>query len=125
MEEMSGGEGGAWNAPIWAKTGPPFNFHPWGNTIPHVIGKFHLKGFVGTMPLALDCFVTKYNIGINLPGRFNMETIGEYILSTGEMVELLQNREVGEFGVRFYSGATAWFSTMGELLDFVERYKER
>ena len=56
-----------------------------------------------------------------------MKTIGEYILSTGERVELLQNREVEveEFGVRFSSGATAWFATMEELFDFIEGYKER
>lgn len=54
-----------------------------------------------------------------------MKTIGEYVLSTGEMVELLQNREMEEFGVRFSSGATAWFATMEELFDFIEEYKER
>ena len=51
-----------------------------------------------------------------------METIGEYILSTGEMVELLQDKEVGEFGVKFYSGATAWFLTKEDLFNFIERY---
>ena len=49
-----------------------------------------------------------------------MKTIGEYILSTGERVELLQNNR--EFGVKFNSGATVWFSTMEEMFDFVERY---
>ena len=49
-----------------------------------------------------------------------MRTIGEYILSTGEMVELLQNNR--EFGVRFNNGATVWFLTKEEMFDFVERY---
>ena len=49
-----------------------------------------------------------------------MKTIGEYIISTGEVVELLQNE--GEFGVKFLEGATVWFLTMEEMFDFVERY---
>ena len=53
-------------ASIWAKMAPPFNFPPQAHTIPHAIGKFNPKGFVGTMPLALDCFVTKCNIGMGM-----------------------------------------------------------
>ena len=49
-----------------------------------------------------------------------MYTIGEYILSTGEIVELLQNGE--GYGVRFFKGSTVWFFTKGDMFDFVERY---
>ena len=48
-----------------------------------------------------------------------MKTIGEYIISTGEVVELLQNR--GEFGVKFPEGATVWFFTKEDMFDFIER----
>ena len=49
-----------------------------------------------------------------------MYTIGEYILSTGEIVELLQNGE--EYGVRFFKGSTVWFFTKEDMFDFIERY---
>ena len=55
-------------ASIWAKMAPPFNFHPWGNTIPWPMNILHYSPFVGQPLWGCNCFVTKCNIGSNLTG---------------------------------------------------------